>query len=696
MKNCRKIKNEEMGTVISIEINKRNQILSYNGIPLRYDRNGNLLQFKDRYIYDWKNQLVRVEKENGEVVEFKYDVLGRRIEKKLIASNHTETTRYYYDGWRVIEERDQIERVKTRYTYGNWIDEVIEIEKDRDNDGIFETYYPLQNTIGSVIGLVGKDGEIVERISYSPYGKPTFIYDKIPPEVDSVRVEEGKIVVRFSEAVRRETAERAIKIRKGTNIVSGTLSFEDEDKLVRFTPSAPLQNEELMISITTELEDLSGNNLKNEFSQSFTYTGTDSVIYDRVPPEIQSIRLISNSFYIELSEEIEQSSVQDSIELKTSSGTISGEMNLDNSKTIKFTPSISLSRNSQYTITVKGTVKDLSGKPLSESLTKEFTYQGSDLLIFQKPDPNQRKESSVGNTTLFQGREYDPETGLYYFRARYYHPELGRFLQTDPKGYVDSLNLYQAFGNNPVNFKDPYGFQYTYVVTRVGTREETREKIMSLQEYYQFLKEMKIGPRRRAEMLSSSIYAKSVFTKTFLFERRKEKDMTFNWLVMESLRFNEDLYTTVRAIWGETQASVRDVKGGYPEELYSAIAWTIKNRAVLSGKSMAEIASAPNQYQGYDKNWDVEGAVRHIDAILRMEKLALDVILGIGEDITKGSVSFYSRKEKSTWVPEWAKSESGEIAPKKEIPTLYYTKKKKYEVIWRFYKDISPWIRKKK
>jgi RHS repeat-associated protein len=342
-------------------------------------------------------------------------------------------------------------------------------------------------------------------------------------------------------------------------------------------------------------------------------------------------------------------------------------------------------------------VKDLSGKTLSESLTKEFTYQGSDLLIFQKPDPNQRKESSVGNTTLFQGREYDPETGLYYFRARYYHPELGRFLQTDPKGYVDSLNLYQAFGNNPVNFKDPYGFQYTYVVTRVGTREETREKIMSLQEYYQFLKEMKIGPRRRAEMLSSSIYAKSVFTKTFLFERRKEKDMTFNWLVMESLRFNEDLYTTVRAIWGETQASVRDVKGGYPEELYSAIAWTIKNRAVLSGKSMAEIASAPDQYQGYEKNWDVERAVRHIDAILRMARATERVILGARDkDIPEGLVSFYSMRTDKPWVPKWAttntQKEIVEIKPEHEILTIYLGK----NWTWRFYKDIPPWIRKKK
>ena len=66
-------------------------------------------------------------------------------------------------------------------------------------------------------------------------------------------------------------------------------------------------------------------------------------------------------------------------------------------------------------------------------------------------------QSSIGNTLLFQSREYDGETSLYHFRARAYDPFMGRFLQTDPMGYADSMNLYQAFNMNPFNFTDPMG-----------------------------------------------------------------------------------------------------------------------------------------------------------------------------------------------------------------------------------------------
>jgi RHS repeat-associated protein len=51
--------------------------------------------------------------------------------------------------------------------------------------------------------------------------------------------------------------------------------------------------------------------------------------------------------------------------------------------------------------------------------------------------------STTGTAVQFTGR--DPETGLYYYRARYYSPAIGRFLQTDPIGTRGGINLY-AYG----------------------------------------------------------------------------------------------------------------------------------------------------------------------------------------------------------------------------------------------------------
>lgn len=64
---------------------------------------------------------------------------------------------------------------------------------------------------------------------------------------------------------------------------------------------------------------------------------------------------------------------------------------------------------------------------------------------------------SLGNPYLFTGREYDPEVGLYYYRARYYEPRLGRFLTTDPIRRVADPHLYAYVGNNPINYVDPLG-----------------------------------------------------------------------------------------------------------------------------------------------------------------------------------------------------------------------------------------------
>ena len=90
-------------------------------------------------------------------------------------------------------------------------------------------------------------------------------------------------------------------------------------------------------------------------------------------------------------------------------------------------------------------------------LVERYAYD-----VFGRPtirDPNGVviAASALGNPYLFTGRAYDAESGLYYYRARYYDYATGRFLQPDPTGYADGLNLYSYCGNNPFNFLDPSG-----------------------------------------------------------------------------------------------------------------------------------------------------------------------------------------------------------------------------------------------
>jgi RHS repeat-associated protein len=195
-------------------------------------------------------------------VNFKYDPLGRRVQKTIDTGTTAKTINFYYDGNQVIEERDGSDQVLKQYVYGNGIDEILRI--DKYEGGTATPYYFHTNAIGSVTAVSDSDGTLVERVSYDTFGMPTFT-----------------------------------------------------DYL------------------------------------------TDS------------------------------------------------------------------------------------------------------------QNPTVVNHSVIGNDILFQGRRYDKETNLYYYRARYYDPIMGRFLQTDPIGYRDSMNLYQAFNMNPVNIIDPmglYGIDFHYYV----------------------------------------------------------------------------------------------------------------------------------------------------------------------------------------------------------------------------------------
>jgi RHS repeat-associated protein len=141
-------------------------------------------------------------------------------------------------------------------------------------------------------------------------------------------------------------------------------------------------------------------------------------------------------------------------------------------------------------------ITDADGK-----LIERITYDIYGMPTFWDAAGNKISKSSIGNNILFHGREYDTELNLYYFRARYYDPIMGRFLQTDPMGYADSMNLYQGFNMNPVNFIDPFGKQHWIIEEELAGQEALKEHL--IKKYGKTKGEMEfeqiIGSQRRIE-----------------------------------------------------------------------------------------------------------------------------------------------------------------------------------------------------
>ncbi|MBI4092754.1 MAG: RHS repeat-associated core domain-containing protein, partial [Candidatus Kerfeldbacteria bacterium] len=86
-----------------------------------------------------------------------------------------------------------------------------------------------------------------------------------------------------------------------------------------------------------------------------------------------------------------------------------------------------------------------------------------------------------GNPYRYTGQRFDPESGLLYYKNRYYEPGTGRFLQRDPEGiWQDGVNFgngYAYVGNNAVNFVDPTGLEERQQWTEESKKEALRKAI---------------------------------------------------------------------------------------------------------------------------------------------------------------------------------------------------------------------------
>ena len=95
-----------------------------------------------------------------------------------------------------------------------------------------------------------------------------------------------------------------------------------------------------------------------------------------------------------------------------------------------------------------GSVTDLTDS--AGAAAKSYSYDAYGTLVEQT--------GTVEQPYTYTGREFDAESGLYYYRSRLYDPSTGRFLQKDPIGFLGGdSNFYSYVSNDPIGNADPNG-----------------------------------------------------------------------------------------------------------------------------------------------------------------------------------------------------------------------------------------------
>jgi YD repeat-containing protein len=150
--------------------NSANQLLEDTNFTYQYDNNGNTTRKTPKvagpittYEYDAENKLVRVVS-NGTTANYKYDGLGRRVEKEVLNVGST-VTRYVYDNEDILLELNGSSGIGARYTHGSGIDELLIMEKNG------QSFYYHADGINSITDLTNQSGTVIQRYTYSSFGK---------------------------------------------------------------------------------------------------------------------------------------------------------------------------------------------------------------------------------------------------------------------------------------------------------------------------------------------------------------------------------------------------------------------------------------------------------------------------------------------------------------------------------------------
>ncbi len=163
---------------------------------------------------------------------------------------------------------------------------------------------------------------------------------------------------------------------------------------------------------------------------------------------------------------------------------------------MRYDPSFNPALTCYYQQDHEGSVTHLLNT--SGNVIESYKYDAFGLPTIYDGDGTQLSSSAYSNRFLFTGREYANLFGFYEYRARAYHPTLGRFMSEDPKLFdAGDYNLFRYCHNDPLDFTDPMGLELDTSHLDAQEWKTTRAYLMQSRTYGNLI--------LRAEALSQKI-----------------------------------------------------------------------------------------------------------------------------------------------------------------------------------------------
>lgn len=363
-------------------------------------------------LYDKRGQLVNIKEDGTFLASFQYDPAGRLTSRNYANGTFSQYT-YNANNWLTSITHNPNEFIRMLYTHdnvGNILTQEFAHLPDHSEAYTYDANYRLTNF---------KKGTLANGDIPAPAKETSYNYDALGNRTSVV--ENGVNTTYTSNEMNEYTS-----LSGGQNVNFG---YDDNGNL-------------LTENTTTYQYDIN-----NRLVQISDNGNTTNFLYDPLSRRIREVSPMgSTNFYFQSFRSIEERNMSGEVERNLLYG-----IWIDDLMNISLPDSNFFTHANQI-----GSINGLTDN--FGQFEEYYEYDPFGLPSYYSSNFNMITQSTVSKN-FFAGRYQFPGNNLYYYRLRHYSPNLSRFIQRDPLGITDGLNLLTYTNNNPLNYIDPLGTQ---------------------------------------------------------------------------------------------------------------------------------------------------------------------------------------------------------------------------------------------